>query len=123
MVRGVRVPTWEYLHESYCQLELCQILGLFLDWMKKQPKGKSVTATKQRPEVDRLELSNKMTDKLWDLLGAERDSSATVEKPDAPAKGNRSTEAVTDSTTGSATEPEAKSDGVVVLDQHTQQNL
>ncbi|RMZ81968.1 hypothetical protein DV737_g2267, partial [Chaetothyriales sp. CBS 132003] len=39
-----KVPVWEFLHESYCWLEVCQTLALFLEWMRqkkqKQKQGK-----------------------------------------------------------------------------------
>ncbi|RMZ92668.1 hypothetical protein DV736_g97, partial [Chaetothyriales sp. CBS 134916] len=35
-----KIPVWEFLHESYSWLEVCQTLALFLEWMRQQKKQK-----------------------------------------------------------------------------------
>ncbi|RMZ80671.1 hypothetical protein DV738_g2670, partial [Chaetothyriales sp. CBS 135597] len=47
-----KIPVWEFLHESYCWLEVCQTVALFLKWRQKKQKqakgkgGKKVAAKK-----------------------------------------------------------------------------
>ena len=108
-VRGIRVPVWEYLHDSYYQLELCVILGLFLDWMKKHGKSKGVQQTKQEVSFDGAKVMSVLAGETADFWAARKQSVAIDE-----GKSDSSTENTVDFNN---TDSEGKTNGTIVLDQ------